>query len=185
MLRAQLRRIGSRANFAEDGAQALRAWVGGDYALLLTDCSMPGLDGFELAAAIRAREDRLGGALADEPQPQAFDDKVLKALVGDPGVVARILDTFVASAESDFAALRTACMLRDSAQVARPLHRLLGSARSEGAITVARTCEALQERANRSQWDAAAAGLDEIARAVAEFSAATDPFRRPPEATRG
>jgi CheY-like chemotaxis protein len=38
---------------AEDGLVALRMWRSGRYGLLLTDCHMPNMDGFELTQAIR------------------------------------------------------------------------------------------------------------------------------------
>jgi PAS domain S-box-containing protein len=56
VLRAQLDLLGRTAEFARDGAEALRLWQGGGHALLLTDLHMPVMDGYELAAAIRTRE---------------------------------------------------------------------------------------------------------------------------------
>ncbi|MCF8209146.1 MAG: response regulator, partial [Rhodoferax sp.] len=41
---------------AEDGQIALDMWRAGRYALLLTDCHMPNMDGFELTALIRQEE---------------------------------------------------------------------------------------------------------------------------------
>jgi CheY-like chemotaxis protein/HPt (histidine-containing phosphotransfer) domain-containing protein len=38
---------------AQDGVVALHMWLSGRYALLLTDCNMPNMDGFELTEAIR------------------------------------------------------------------------------------------------------------------------------------
>ena len=52
----QLRLLGYTAEIATDGAQALQMWRSGRYALLLTDCHMPNMDGFELTAAIRQAE---------------------------------------------------------------------------------------------------------------------------------
>jgi len=62
----QLRLLGYAAEVAEDGALALQRWQQGAlgappglpnrYALLLTDCNMPNMDGFELTEAIRATE---------------------------------------------------------------------------------------------------------------------------------
>ncbi len=52
----QLRLLGHAADVAQDGEEALALWRGGRYALLLTDCHMPRLDGFELTAAIRRDE---------------------------------------------------------------------------------------------------------------------------------
>ena len=56
VLQEQLRRLGYAAEAASDGQQALDMWRRGSYALLLTDCHMPHLDGFGLTAAIRASE---------------------------------------------------------------------------------------------------------------------------------
>ena len=52
----QLHILGYAAEIAEDGAEALKMWQNGRYALLLTDCHMPNMDGFELTAAIRRAE---------------------------------------------------------------------------------------------------------------------------------
>lgn len=49
----QLHLLGYSAEVAEDGVVALNMWRTGRYALLLTDCHMPNMDGFELTAAIR------------------------------------------------------------------------------------------------------------------------------------
>ncbi len=52
----QLRLLGYRTDVAIDGAMALEKWRAGQYALLLTDCHMPKMDGFALTAAIREAE---------------------------------------------------------------------------------------------------------------------------------
>ena len=58
VMREQLRLLGYTCEVAEDGAKALHMWQAnpGRYALLLSDCHMPTLDGFGLTAAIRATE---------------------------------------------------------------------------------------------------------------------------------
>jgi CheY-like chemotaxis protein/HPt (histidine-containing phosphotransfer) domain-containing protein len=56
VLRSQLELLGRTAEYARDGAQALRLWQAGGHALLLTDLHMPAMDGYALAAAIRAQE---------------------------------------------------------------------------------------------------------------------------------
>ena len=56
VMREQLRLLGYAAETAEDGVVALRMWRSGRYAMLLTDCHMPNMDGFELTAAIRQDE---------------------------------------------------------------------------------------------------------------------------------
>jgi CheY-like chemotaxis protein/HPt (histidine-containing phosphotransfer) domain-containing protein len=54
----QLQRLGYACVVAQDGAIALKMWQSEPhhYALLLTDCHMPNLDGFGLTEAIRASE---------------------------------------------------------------------------------------------------------------------------------
>ena len=52
----QLRLLGYACEVAEDGVQALAMWRTGRYALLLTDCHMPHMDGFALTEAIRKAE---------------------------------------------------------------------------------------------------------------------------------
>jgi len=52
-----LRLLGYATEMAEDGAVALQKLQAGGYGLVLTDCHMPVMDGFDLAAAIRRGED--------------------------------------------------------------------------------------------------------------------------------
>ncbi len=52
----QLKLLGYVAEFRDDGKQALEAWRSKSYAMLLTDCHMPEMDGFELTQAIRKTE---------------------------------------------------------------------------------------------------------------------------------
>jgi len=53
---AQLHQFGYAAEVAEDGVAALEKWRTGRFALLLTDCHMPLMDGYELTAFIRQEE---------------------------------------------------------------------------------------------------------------------------------
>ena len=52
----QLTKLGYACEIADDGKLALEAWRKKPYGLLLTDCHMPNMDGFELTAALRADE---------------------------------------------------------------------------------------------------------------------------------
>ena len=55
ILRDQLEQLGCRAVVASDGNEALGYWQQGRFGLVLTDLNMPGLDGYGLARALRAR----------------------------------------------------------------------------------------------------------------------------------
>jgi PAS domain S-box-containing protein len=56
VLLQQLGKLGYTAVVAADGREALEAWKSRDFGLLLTDCHMPVMDGFELTAAVRKLE---------------------------------------------------------------------------------------------------------------------------------
>ena len=54
----QLNALGYAADSARDGAEALERWSTGGFALVVTDCEMPEMDGYDLARQIRAAEAR-------------------------------------------------------------------------------------------------------------------------------
>ena len=63
LMQRQVELIGYRADVAEDGQAGLEKWRAGNYRLLLCDCHMPRLDGFDLARAIREEEQRSPGRI--------------------------------------------------------------------------------------------------------------------------
>jgi signal transduction histidine kinase/DNA-binding response OmpR family regulator/PAS domain-containing protein/CHASE3 domain sensor protein len=56
VIRRQLAMLGYQCEIANDGREALQMWFARPYAILLTDCHMPEMDGFELTESIRKRE---------------------------------------------------------------------------------------------------------------------------------
>lgn len=61
LLMRQVHALGYAAESAENGVEALAMWKSGRFALLLTDCNMPEMDGYELARTIRRLESANGG----------------------------------------------------------------------------------------------------------------------------
>lgn len=58
----QLEFLGHRCDTADDGVQGFHAWKDGDFDLLIADCRMPGMDGYELTRDIREHERQSGEA---------------------------------------------------------------------------------------------------------------------------
>lgn len=56
LLDKQLRSLGHQVTLAEQGKAALSLWQDGRFDVVITDCSMPVMDGHELTRQIRARE---------------------------------------------------------------------------------------------------------------------------------
>jgi PAS domain S-box-containing protein len=56
LLALQIEALGLRVQTAVDGREALTLWQAGGISLVVTDCNMPGMDGYALARAIREQE---------------------------------------------------------------------------------------------------------------------------------
>ena len=67
----QLSLLGLTADLAGDGLQALIRWRSGDYALIVTDLHMPGMDGYQLTSVIRAEEQERANARIRAGEPVA------------------------------------------------------------------------------------------------------------------
>ncbi|MBB1485372.1 response regulator [Oceanospirillum sediminis] len=60
VIRQQLLRLGFLVDMAQNGRQALSMWQQNQYSLILSDCHMPEMDGYELASCIRQEESSFG-----------------------------------------------------------------------------------------------------------------------------
>jgi signal transduction histidine kinase/CheY-like chemotaxis protein/HPt (histidine-containing phosphotransfer) domain-containing protein len=60
VLMRQVTMLGYANETAEDGRKALEMWKSGRFALVITDCNMPEMDGYQLARAIRDIEHESG-----------------------------------------------------------------------------------------------------------------------------
>ncbi|WPO98141.1 transporter substrate-binding domain-containing protein [Pseudomonas sp. HR96] len=60
LLDHQLAYLGHQVQLACEGQEGLRLWLQGGFDVLITDCNMPGLNGYELAQAVREHERRQG-----------------------------------------------------------------------------------------------------------------------------
>ena len=60
VIEKQLARLGLQVDVASDGMEGFRLWETNEYALVMTDCHMPVVDGFELTRMIRSAEAEKG-----------------------------------------------------------------------------------------------------------------------------
>jgi signal transduction histidine kinase/HPt (histidine-containing phosphotransfer) domain-containing protein len=60
VIRRQLARLGVMAEIASDGKEAFEVWQARWHPVILTDCQMPVMDGYDLAKAVRQEESGLG-----------------------------------------------------------------------------------------------------------------------------
>ena len=123
VIRRQLTVLGYAREIASDGQEGLDMWQAGDYVVLLTDCHMPEMDGFELTAAIR--------------------QAALKAVFGDDQETFKeILESFVEPTEATIGELKSAWDERNAPDIKGAAHKLKSSSRSVGANELADTCQA-------------------------------------------
>ncbi|MEO8145656.1 MAG: ATP-binding protein, partial [Betaproteobacteria bacterium] len=60
LIESQVNTLGYAAESAGNGAEALVKWKSGRFGMLITDCNMPGMNGYELARSIREIESARG-----------------------------------------------------------------------------------------------------------------------------
>jgi CheY-like chemotaxis protein len=60
VITAMLGKLGCKADLAATGLEAIKMWEPGTYDLILMDCQMPEMDGYEAAATIRRKEKASG-----------------------------------------------------------------------------------------------------------------------------
>lgn len=108
----QVRHLGHDADAVADGEAALEALDGFAYDLVLLDCQMPGLDGYEVARRIRAQRDNVNHlipivAVTANAMPEerrrclqaGMDDYVCKPL--NLKTLERVIDVWIAGGAED------------------------------------------------------------------------------------
>jgi two-component system sensor histidine kinase/response regulator len=108
--RRAVEKLGYVADVVADGKAAVAAWQTGRYGLVLMDCHMPVLDGFQATRLIRSLETadahipiialtaHVGGEAADECRRSGMDEHLSKPI--DLGRLKECLDRFLSGGES-------------------------------------------------------------------------------------
>ena len=166
-LEAVLSPTGCRLVSARSGDDALRALLKDDFAVILLDVQMPGLDGFETAELIRARERSRAVPIIfvtaiSKEQHHVFRgyeagavDYLFKPL--DPVVLRSKVEVFVESYERGRALARREEILRATFEDAP-----IGMARADGGGRLRHVNRALCETVGRDAEDLIGRTLDEL-----------------------
>jgi PAS domain S-box-containing protein len=113
-----LRTLGFTVEFAADGAQALAALATEAYDLVLMDCHMPGMDGFQATTELRRREHACGAGEGGED-----DRRRTPVIAMTAGVLVEDRQRCLAAGMDDFVAKPV-----DMHLLERALHRQLSAA---------------------------------------------------------
>ena len=166
-LQAVLAPTGCRLVSARSGDEALRALLKDDFAVILLDVQMPGLDGFQTAELIRARERTRSvpiifvTAISKEPHHvfRGYEagavDYLFKPL--DPVVLRSKVEVFVASYERGRALAEREALLRAMFEDAP-----IGMARADASGRLRHVNRALCETAEREPDALVGRTLDEL-----------------------
>lgn len=174
LLKRQLTRLGHWVIGAEDGEQALRLWQEHDIDLVITDCSMPVMDGLTLAGRLRQAQTRpltiLGLTANAQPEERArciaagMDDCLFKPL-RLPQLEALLRKVPRIAAAADEVTLEKLVDLNALYQLTQNdadlLHRLLHTTHDENL----RDSELARSKLQEQNWD-------ELARCLHRLSSA-------------
>ena len=196
LLAQQLEYLGHQPRVADDGAQALRLWLKEHFDVVISDCSMPRLNGYALARAIRVHERRnrrpasriiglTANALESERQrcrAVGMDDCLFKPL-GLNALVDALALCKQARQVADIQALDLRHLQRLVGNDQAALEALLSDLRSSNRDdlrrlhTLAHDPPALAELAHRIKGGARIARAEEVIRACqqVELSCASTP----------
>jgi len=247
LLARQIRLLGLRAETAENGQAALSMWREGRFALVITDCHMPEMDGYEFSRKLRrleAEESRprtpivawTANALAEEAgrceaagmddllvkpanlsqlratlakwlsiaepddelptispatsraTPAAvspakdgapIDHAVLNTVVADSAAHPRVLQDFLSHMRADHLKLSAMFAQDDRANLESTAHRMKGSSRMVGAMSLAASCEAIEHAARNDDLARARSAKAALDQALDELATYLSAARQP------
>jgi HPt (histidine-containing phosphotransfer) domain-containing protein len=103
---------------------------------------------------------------------QAALDRLLEMVGGDPEFIDELMDTFLADAPQQLAALRRAAAAGAAEDAVLPAHSLKGTAGSIGARAVEATSRVIEEQARDGNVDGLDGRVTDLERGLADLEAA-------------
>jgi CheY-like chemotaxis protein len=196
---SMLRKFGCTVELASDGGEAVAAFSETSYSLILMDCQMPVMDGYQATAEIRRLEDQketinhtpiialTANALEGDREKSSspIDRTVLNTLKelqieGEPDIIERIIGAYLRSSEPLVSKLRKAVIENDFEVVHNSAHSLKSSSANVGAMTLSEVCEELEMDCKDKKYANAA---DLISVVETEFVRVKDTLRQEIQST--
>jgi signal transduction histidine kinase/DNA-binding NarL/FixJ family response regulator len=175
IIAAQLKFIGYATQAVDHGQAAIDVFEAGRYVGVLLDCELPDMQGYDIAAELRARERTAGGARTrfiaisanhgeahirrceesgiDTVLGKPLSLEGLKAALVAPRTESEIDATFIKECLKDLAAIRAALAVRDLTAAAHFAHRLKGGALVWGATSIATDIDRIEQALARDPVD--------------------------------
>ncbi|MGE7136604.1 hybrid sensor histidine kinase/response regulator [Luteibacter sp. NPDC031894] len=166
IIAAQLAFLGYGTHAVDHGQAAIDAFVPGAFAGVLLDCELPDMQGYDIAAELRAREVAAGGthtrfiaisARDGEAHVRRCEESGIDAVLGKPLSLDGLRDaiagargtsiaerTFREEAVHDIAAIRAALQDASPERALHVTHRLKGAALILGETALARDVERME-----------------------------------------
>jgi signal transduction histidine kinase/DNA-binding NarL/FixJ family response regulator len=166
IIAAQLKFIGYATQSVDHGQAAIDVFEAGRFVGVLLDCELPDMQGYDIAAELRARERSAGGprtrfiaisANHGEAHIRRCEESGIDTVLGKPlsleGLKAALVAprteseidaTFIKECLADLAAIRAAMALHDIARAAHFSHRLKGGALVWGATSIAAAIDRIE-----------------------------------------
>jgi signal transduction histidine kinase/CheY-like chemotaxis protein len=167
IITAQLKFIGYATQAVDHGQAAIDVFEAGRYVGVLLDCELPDMQGYDIAAELRARERSAGGPRTrfiaisanhgeahirrceesgiDTVLGKPLSLQELKAALVAPRTESEIDATFIKECLNDLAAIRAAMAASDLTGAAHFAHRLKGGALVWGATSIVADIDRMEQ----------------------------------------
>lgn len=167
IITAQLKFIGYATQAVDHGQAAIDVFEAGRYVGVLLDCELPDMQGYDIAAELRARERSAGGprtrfiaisANHGEAHIRRCEESGIDTVLGKPlsleGLKAALVAprteseidaTFIKECLNDLAAIRAAMASSDLTSAAHFAHRLKGGALVWGATSIVTDIDRMEQ----------------------------------------